>query len=45
MLALPLCGTLVALVSAINIAEDVFGWRICGEAQAEKVISVPAKRM
>jgi TRAP-type C4-dicarboxylate transport system permease small subunit len=27
MLALPVCGTLVALVTAINIAEDVFGWR------------------
>jgi TRAP-type C4-dicarboxylate transport system permease small subunit len=45
MLAVPLCGTLVALVSAINIAEDLFSWRISAEAQAEKVISVPAKRM
>ena len=27
MMALPLCGTLVTLLTAINIAEDVFGWR------------------
>lgn len=27
MMALPLCGTLVALVTASNLAEDVFGWR------------------
>jgi TRAP-type C4-dicarboxylate transport system permease small subunit len=27
MMALPLCGTLVALLTAINIAEDIFGWR------------------
>lgn len=27
MLALPVCGTLVALVTSINIAEDVLGWR------------------
>ena len=45
MLALPLCGTLVALVTAINIAEDIFGWRLSVEAHAENVISVPAKRM
>jgi TRAP-type C4-dicarboxylate transport system permease small subunit len=27
MLALPLCGTLVALVTASNLAEDMLGWR------------------
>ena len=27
MLALPLCGALLALLTASNIAEDVFGWR------------------
>jgi TRAP-type C4-dicarboxylate transport system permease small subunit len=26
MMALPLCGTLVTLLAASNIAEDVFGW-------------------
>lgn len=27
MMALPLCGTLLALLTASNIAEDVFAWR------------------
>ena len=27
MLALPLCGVLVALMSAMNLAEDTLGWR------------------
>jgi len=27
MMALPLCGTLVALLTASNIAEDLFDWR------------------
>ena len=27
MMALPLCGTLVALLTASNIIEDIFGWR------------------
>jgi TRAP-type C4-dicarboxylate transport system permease small subunit len=27
MMALPLSGTLVALLTASNIAEDIFGWR------------------
>lgn len=32
MMALPLCGTLVALLTASNIAEDVFGWRPAADA-------------
>lgn len=32
MMALPVCGTLVTLMTATNIVEDVFGWRRAGAA-------------
>lgn len=34
MMALPLCGLLVSLVAATNIAEDVFGWRMPTEVDS-----------
>lgn len=37
MMALPLCGTLVALLTASNIAEDLFGWRRSAPAAEETV--------
>jgi TRAP-type C4-dicarboxylate transport system permease small subunit len=37
MMALPLCGTLVALLTASNIAEDVFGWRPPAHTEGSKI--------
>ena len=33
MMVLPICGVLIALVTAFTLAEDVFGWRAVEDVQ------------
>ena len=40
MMALPLCGILVSLITAINIAEDTFGWRALKEVGAPDLTEI-----